>query len=242
VSSDTEQQFAQFASGDGLSIGNATPVIPESRDFEASWQSTTGDAEDVFDQKARPEEPAQYDDGAEVRALLSNPSFTAHMDDFDHSEIGATAQQTIDDLFPQHFSENEQQAIKQLKASLPPPPIHRPMPPDHPLNLQPRSDAEKLTTEKSIQSILSENALSSFDSKNQDDQWLSSWSLVLNSYTDEVWGDILPVVQEVKTQLEEVKAGQGSLDSKAAARLRMILGHLQQYEGSFPLGKVSNCN
>ena len=58
------------------------------------------------------------------------------------------------------------------------------------------------------------------------DQLLNEWSSVLKSYTDDVWGDLLPTIHEVQEELEEAKRG-GVLNDKALARLRMVLNHVR---------------
>jgi len=77
-----------------------------------------------------------------------------------------------------------------------------------------------------------------FSSANLRELWLSEWNDVLNGYTDEVWGDLLPTVQTARTQLEEMRTGVNNLDTKAIARLKMILGHVRQqnttHQPSYP--------
>jgi hypothetical protein len=235
VTNSTEEQFAQFTVQDGLTsdLTRQDHEIPGV--LEQAWHSSsagTFDAQSqLIDQKAH---QAQYDDGAEVRTLLSDPNFMPDMDDLELGGLEGTSVQTINDLFPQNFSAEEQHAVKQLKSSLPPPPVYRPTPADHPLNLRPRSDEENHAIGENLEDILSgaitpgEMSLV-FGSTLQKNKWLADWDSVLSSYADEVWRDILPVVRETKSHLEEVRAGNATLDSKAVARLRMVLAHLEQY-------------
>lgn len=52
---------------------------------------------------------------------------------------------------------------------------------------------------------------------------------MLNGYTDEVWGGLLPVVKAAREQLEEMKSTESvEFEQKVVPRLRMILGHLNQ--------------
>src|SRR5947208_16127924 len=91
-------------------------------------------------------------------------------------------EQQVKDLFPHEFTESEQRVVDHIKSKLPPPPMHKPMPADHPLNLRPdeRMWAEILavSTEKGLDSY--------FTSTDLRERWLSEWNDVLNSYTDEV--------------------------------------------------------
>ncbi len=56
---------------------------------------------------------------------------------------------------------------------------------------------------------------------------LQPWLDLLNRYQDEVWGDILPLVQEAR---EEAKAAKEQIpeDQPATRRLRMLLKHLER--------------
>ena len=61
--------------------------------------------------------------------------------------------------------------------------------------------------------------------------WLEQWSTVLSSYTDEVWGDIRPLVAQAKQEAEAISR-QGASDDpsatlKAVNRLRQILAHVR---------------
>ena len=60
------------------------------------------------------------------------------------------------------------------------------------------------------------------------DRWLQDWEGFLNRYSDEVWGDMLPLVTEAREEVEMAQAGGGhiGMDGSAVKRLGMILGHL----------------
>lgn len=222
-----EQDFADFSSSQRL-------------DLEQNLRDTEiGPI--VASQKAQTEFPdtsnlplhqhIQYDDGAEVRALLADPSFGANIDTPPVSFSDAP-EPDINDLFPQNFSAEEQIAITRLRKELPPPPVYRALDSSHPLALVPRPDTDNQAIEQNIQGILDgtftdQHLSSEAAAKTDEDEWLSNWIDVLRSYTDEVWGDMLPIVQETRAQLEQTKAGATSLDTKAVARLKMILGHLE---------------
>lgn len=229
------QDFDQFLSQQSTFHPDLPVERPSSDDWAYEWTLkdpvtglTAGETQATQTQP-RHGRVDLYDDGAEVRALLSDPSFARATDTFPSEPINDAPQPSIDDLFPQTFSAEEQQTVNQIRAALPAPPTHKAVPVDHPLNLRPLSDVEQATIHEDTQNFrpyLKDTASES--SKAQRDEWLSDWSGVLNSYSDEVWGDMLPVVREARAQIEEVKAGESSLDNKALARLKMILGHVNE--------------
>ena len=56
---------------------------------------------------------------------------------------------------------------------------------------------------------------------------LQPWLEILDSYQDEVWGDILPLVRQARDELvKSKKCGNDSSDRPAVRRLRMLLSHL----------------
>ncbi|KAJ9648445.1 hypothetical protein H2199_001300 [Coniosporium tulheliwenetii] len=162
-----------------------------------------------------------YDDGAEVRALLSDPTFTADTYPTDVT-METPTEESVADLFPQNFSEEERRAVDSIRSSLPAPPAHRSMPHDHLLNLRPDASlgAPNPYTQQEITELLrmfgsEPESYMRFTTPAKPEHWLSDWDDVLNSYTDEVWGELLPVVQEARKQVKEVMAGTEQLDSKA---------------------------
>jgi hypothetical protein len=173
----------------------------------------------------------QYDDGAEVRMLLSDPAFNALTDTFDMMSTAEPTEATVKELFSQPFSPEEQHAADKIRSTLPSPPVHNPVAADHPLNLRPRSDEEKELLQHELHDFEFAHdgmvkGTMSFSSQSQREHWVSEWDDVLNSYSDEVWGNMLPDVKAAKNQLEEVRAGATTVDTKAIARLKMILGHV----------------
>ena len=57
---------------------------------------------------------------------------------------------------------------------------------------------------------------------------LQPWLQILNSYHDEVWGDMLPLVKQARQELEPCDNDKlKAQDKPAVRRLRMIIGHLQ---------------
>jgi len=154
----------------------------------------------------------QYDDGTEVRFLLSNPAFSYEADPLELTTEEIADDGNVMDLFGNSLSAEELQAASQVKSAMPAAPVHRPVPTDHYLNLIP----DFLSFETSDGHHL-----------------LSEWDCVLNHYSDEVWGDALPAVKAARAEIQEVKAGAQPLDSKAVSRLKMILGHVVQ--NAYPL-------
>lgn len=179
----------------------------------------------------------QLDDGAEVRNLLSEPSvdsvFNNSLNEFSTTECSDIATDTP------AYSELERAIVTALRSDLPPPPIHKDVPNAHPLNLRPLSDTEKDSLPQRIRDYeigLSSRgqSLATLPAEDERDGWLSDWQDVLNGYSDQVWGDMLPVVKAAKGELEDVQNGSASLDSKTVARLKMILGHIHGHPGAQP--------
>jgi hypothetical protein len=165
----------------------------------------------------RDEPHEDHNDGEAVRQLLSDPSFVAMTDVYDVEEPLAA-----DDLFPSNFTAEEQQAVDKIRSDLAPPPVHRPVPMDGPMNLLP--DFNLVSSHDGMEADPIDMDL--LQSATTRDQLLNEWSSVLRSYTDDVWGDLLPTIHEVREELEEAKRG-GILNDKALARLRMVLNHVR---------------
>jgi hypothetical protein len=168
------------------------------------------------------EEPLpNYRDGGLVRQLLSDPEFVAITDAYDDEEPPPASE-----LFPSNYTAEEQDAIEKIRRDLAAPPVHRPVPVDNPMNLMPNFEilpphhgAEKDPIDMDM-----------LQSAATRDQLLNEWSSVLRSYTDDVWGDLLPTIQPLQEELEGAKRG-GVLDDKALARLRMVLNHVRNLPG-----------
>ncbi|KAI9868941.1 MAG: hypothetical protein M1813_002764 [Trichoglossum hirsutum] len=157
------------------------------------------------------------EDGAAVVALLSQPNFLDLID----------TSQDDDDLPPiwsLELTSSQIDTIERLKALLPAPPTHNPSFPTQALNLIP-------TEALSIPSLWDHgdaNA-SHAEQTNSRQQWLQDWDGVLRQYADEVWGDLLPLVEEAREEIEEAKENDGEVQGevRAVTRLAMILGHLR---------------
>lgn len=168
------------------------------------------------------------DDGLEVAQLLSDPYFVAMTDEAEPEP--AQSAEDAADLFAEDFSVEEQQAAKVIKDDLPAPPIHQPIAADNPRNLVANFEALLAGNENGMNSATyATSNMVHFHTKEDQQQWYSQWSGVLNQYTDEVWGDMLPIVREEKKHAEAIKEGKENVDSKSVQRLNMILGHVEQY-------------
>jgi hypothetical protein len=121
------------------------------------------------------------------------------------------------DLFPANFSAEEQGAVEKIRGDLPPAPVHLGVPLESPTNLLP--NFELLSFDEHV-------GMDMLQSAARREQLLDEWSSVLRSYTDDVWGDLLPTIHEVREELEEAKRG-GILNDKALGRLRMVLNHIR---------------
>lgn len=55
-----------------------------------------------------------------------------------------------------------------------------------------------------------------------------SWLDIINNYHDEVWGDMLPLVQEARKEVEEAQSDMQDLQNRPAIRrLKLLLQHLK---------------
>lgn len=64
--------------------------------------------------------------------------------------------------------------------------------------------------------------------------WYQQWEQVLSAYTDQVWGDLLPLAVEARREVDELSQQPPEAEAhvpKALNRLRMILAHIQRSGG-----------
>ena len=109
-------------------------------------------------------------------------------------------------------AEQLQQLRAMTKDMFPPVEKHGAVDPDHPLNLVPTFDNTQ------SQSLAG------------GESWREQWDGVLNRYTDEVWGDLLPLVKEARKEFQDLGNDPSSVEQpKALRRLGAILGHLRKY-------------
>jgi len=159
------------------------------------------------------QEGIQSQDGLEVVKLLSSPS----PPDFDPPRPS--------DFVDWNLSPTQLSILRKMTEKIFPeaPQPQHPMPPDHPLNLIPPS----ITTAESGTMPPGERL----------ELWTEQWEDVLNSYQDDVWGDILPLVKEARQEVSDLankekteKGGEAvaiSEQPKALRRLGLILGHIR---------------
>lgn len=186
---------------------------------------------------------SEYDDGAELRQLLSDPRH-----DFmgeDAMMIDDSMEDTAASLFGESLSEFDKGAVEHVKSRLPEPATHRAIPADHPLNLRLDTDAQSQSSDTSDmnRSSISEAEWEQFKSLSEVERssFLQQWDRVLNNYTDDVWGDMLPTVEAARSQIQHVQEGTDSVDSKTLRRLRLIMGHLSETSmSSVTSGTVSS--
>jgi len=63
------------------------------------------------------------------------------------------------------------------------------------------------------------------------EEWINQWDAVLYRYTDEVWGDLMPLVEEAREEVQAIKdttKGSATEPPKALRRLGLVLGHLRR--------------
>jgi len=142
-------------------------------------------------------------DGEEVLAILSQ-----------NGTMGETFEPPQEDENYDWGLSAEQ--LSQLRAMtkdlFPPIQAHGAIDPDHPLNLAPN-----------FESAYGQPLEGS-------DEWREQWDGVLNRYTDEVWGGLLPLVKEARQEVEDLRNNPSSTEQpKALRRLGAILGHLRKY-------------
>jgi hypothetical protein len=169
----------------------------------------------------------QRHDGDEVLAILSDPYAT--VDDFDTL---ALEDETVDWNLTDEQISRIRAIMNELFPMVQP---HREPQADHALNLVP----DMLSTTSSFASVTIR------DTKSEDSDlyygqnipqdtarqmWMDQWEAVLTRYTDEVWGDLLPLVVEAREEVQALKdkpGGPTTEQPKALRRLQLVLDHLR---------------
>ena len=171
-------------------------------------------------------------DGDAVVALLSDPDFSvddAPIDTFSTSNGSDSAA----DLFVD--TQYELQDVQRYKLQLPDPPKHGVPSPANPLNLIPDFASQRMTDVDGVSISLSgtpqsheASYMNNVIQPQSTPDFLDTWMDVLTGYQDEVWGDMLPLVQQAREEIKGAQSGaNGALqDHPAVNRLRMVLGHL----------------
>lgn len=154
-------------------------------------------------------------DGEEVLAILSGPIEDEKLEDPETEDVD--------------WNLNAEQ-ISQLRAMtkdlFPPTELHNPIPSDHPLNLIPDFGASNIM--KLPQTEVNGEESYIYIGLNRD-TFKEQWEDVLTRYSDEVWGDLLPLVKEARQEVEQMGKGEPSTEEpQALRRLRAILAHLKR--------------
>ena len=147
-------------------------------------------------------EEQQRHDGEEVLAILSKPS--AVPDDLE------LLQDEDEDV---NWNLTDQQ-IARLRSImddiLPPAESHIPQQIDHPMNLVPTMLSPSAIYQSSSSTATEQDSIlyfgSSISQETARHTWMSQWESVLTRYTDEVWGNLLPLVTEARKEIAASKA------------------------------------
>lgn len=204
----SENEFSQFLDGiDSLQAAdNVSGDQTSNETLGAAWSKAANHGTQpnlnmtITEQELR--------DGQEVVALLADPTGD---EDFDR----ALEEEADFDwgLSPGQLSQLEE-ITKELFPLQEP---HHEVSIDNPLNLVPNLD------ENSVGQLMGHGIVLPLE------QWREQWQGVLTRYTDEVWGNLLPLVEKARDEVSNVgevtpKPG----ESSALRRLESILGHLQR--------------
>jgi hypothetical protein len=170
----------------------------------------------------------QQHDGDAVLSLLSNPSVTTN-----ELEVLSVEDEALNwDLTDQQISR-----LRTLVDELfPPPDEHISMSAEHPLNLIPHMDSTTTTSDPVpfIDTTLEYSNMHFGQDVPRDaarQMWMEQWEGVLTRYTDEVWGNLLPLVVEARKEIKTIKEGHSGAtieQSKALRRLRLVLNHVRK--------------
>jgi len=197
----SENEFSSFLDG----IRSFTPSenlsgTSEGR-LEDAWERSQP-APQIYETRVpeRTVAEQQTHDGEEVLAILSSPT-----------GLGNEFEAPLEDQEDYDWGLSAEQ-LSQLRAMtkeiLPPPEPHAGVAAEHPLNLNPSFEGETIEARE---------------------HWREQWEGVLISYTDEVWGGLLPLVKQARQEMEEMRVdGPVSEKPTALRRLEAILGHLQK--------------
>ena len=208
----SDGEFASFLNGIDSFVpsehGGGSP-------FDEAWsRSRTGAPVESSNTPFRTVTEQEKRDGEEVLSILSNPGT------MDAPFEAAPAEESFDwGLSAEQLS----QLRAMTKDIFPAPEQHKSPPFDHPLNLVPSLNG---TTTKG--STLHPNATSEPSAARH--AWMEQWGDVLTRYTDEVWGDLLPLVKEARREVEDIENDPATTEQpKALRRLGAILGHLRKF-------------
>ncbi|KAK3167148.1 hypothetical protein OEA41_010274 [Lepraria neglecta] len=161
------------------------------------------------------EQPTSGNDGAAVVALLSDPTVNVEEEPTNSWAAEATTRDH-DKLGDPRIEQRPRKSVD-------------PLAPVSPLDLMPdfNSSWDSMQASNAFQNSTSYEGQRFSDPSFGD---IQPWVDILNRYHNDVWGDMLPLVQEAR---EEVKAAEASpegalQDRPALRRLGMLLKHLNQ--------------
>ncbi|KAI9819512.1 MAG: hypothetical protein M1827_006960 [Pycnora praestabilis] len=208
------------------SIGGVSETIDDFSDFGTS-------------EHAKPNIRGAFtkeDDGSEVVVLLSDPEWSP--EELPSSSFAVELQEEMieQEFFASTLSPVELEVAKQLRAKLPPPPMHQAPLANYPKNLLPSYEHVPIPNISGNSSKLlltttlpnTDESYMYYSSADERERWLSDWDEVLNRYTDEVWGDLFPIVRQARVEVDEVRNHGVVPEGKTAIRrLGMILGHVK---------------
>ena len=166
-------------------------------------------------------------DGAVVVGLLSDPDFS--VDELPDSLFEREQVEEHTNIWD--INEQTRERVARLRAEMPPAPVHQVPSSDNPLQLLPNFNNQNQISSKEVAIALAKVRTTELPprtvpSATQPD--LEPWLDVVTKYQDEVWGDLLPLVEEARKEVRAaMEEGNTALKGcPAVRRLRMILGHI----------------
>lgn len=195
----SEAEFSSFLDGIGTFIPSEEPP--------STNLTTNGETTENTFEKAWPGSYAQPSRTVVEQEMQDGHDVLQILDDPSYEKFSAPSED--DENYDWGLTTDQISKLREMtKDILPSPENHSSMPAEHSLNLIPISDPQFLTSPG---------------------VWREQWTDVLNRYTDEVWGGLLPIVKEARAEVEELsKEGPSPQQPKALRRLEAILGHLQR--------------
>ena len=172
-------------------------------------------------------------DGAEVVALLSDPNFS--VDELPDPFFDAETFNNCHELLKS--SDINRTSLSAIGKGLITPPVHQTPSPTNSLNLLPNFDfgddvaSRNLLSTSPVALIGGENRRVSRPPTDLLSTNFESWLVVLTRYQDDVWGDMLPLVEEARAEMKIASAEGGAalIDRPAIRRLSMILRHVNEF-------------
>jgi hypothetical protein len=169
----------------------------------------------------------QSHDGEEVWAILSKPS--AMSDDLE-------LLQDEDERVNWNLTDQQISRLRMIMDELlPPPESHIPQQIDHPMNLVPHMLSTSVIYPSNPITAREEDSIlyfgSSMPQETARQTWMSQWESVLTRYTDEVWGNLLPLVTEARQEINALKGEPATALAEpptALRRLQLVLDHLRK--------------